>query len=112
MSGTAGWDKQPASRPFKYQVVGWTGSGTALSTYFTSQTYQIRICSQTAGWAIIDSTRGDLNGGTIPTTAGGIGEFVPASTVGGEYFTVSPGQSFLWASTSTSSFYISITEMA
>lgn len=107
------WDKQPASRAIKYQTVAWPGTGTALSTYFGSETYQVRIISQVAIWATIDSTRGDLTGATLPTTAGGFGMFIPASTVGGEYFACTPGQSFIFSSTTTSSaFSIAITEMS
>jgi hypothetical protein len=102
------FDRQPASRVIKMQNLAWTGSGTLVSTNFTGQTYQVRVIAQTAGWFAID------NLGTVPTTAGGNGVFIPASAAGGEYFTCSPGMLFSFSSTTTSSAspWVSISEMA
>jgi hypothetical protein len=104
-------DKQPASRIIKTQNLAWTGSGTVVSTNFATQTYQVRVCAQTAGWINIDSVG---QSSTVPTTAGGAGAFVPASTVGGEYFVVTPGMvlSFASTTTSTGSPWVSVSEMA
>lgn len=99
--------KQQASRIVKMQNIQWTGTGTVVSTNFASGTQHIRVCSQLAGWMAID------NLGTVPTTAGGLGAFLPNSTVGGEYFTCTPGEIFSFSSTTTSSgSWISISEMA
>src|SRR5215469_10778692 len=89
--------KQPGSRIIANQNLNWTGTGTIASTNFSPQTYQIRVASQISGWFSIDAT-------TVagPTTAGGVGAFVPAATGQAEYFAVTPGQILLWASTSTS----------
>jgi hypothetical protein len=102
------FDKQPASRLIKQQNLAWTGSGTVVSTLFGGETWQVRICSQVAGWVNIDVT----GQSSTPTTAGGVGFFVPASTVGGEYFIVSPSQILSFSSTSTSSGTVSVAEAA
>jgi hypothetical protein len=110
------WDKQPASRIIKFQNLAWAGTGTVASTNFTAQTYQIRICSQIPIWFSVDNSTGSgALLATVPTTAGGLGAFLPNSTVGGEYFTVSPGQIFTFASTTTSTgvgTIVSLQEMA
>ena len=111
--------KQPTSRPVKYQVVQYN-SATAWTTKFGSNVNQIRVLSQLGGWATINDTTAD---GVIATTAGGVGMIVsgistgyPAAvtTVAGisvpEYFTVKPGQILTFASTSTTTGAISITE--
>ena len=102
------WDKQPASRLIKPQALAWAGTGTVVSTAFTGETFQVRVCSQVAGWFNVDVT----GQSSTPTTAGGIGYFIPASTVGGEYFSVSPSMILSFSSTSTSSGTISCAEMA
>ena len=110
------WDKQPSSKVLRSQTMPYAGSGTLVSTPFTSETYQLRIFSQVAGQCTIGSTA--VTTITSSPTTGGIGGsdtaqfFIPASTVGGEYFTVSPGQVFQFASTTTSSGTVNITEMS
>ena len=109
----AGFDKQPASRPWLYQTInyaGGAGGGPIVCTApFSKSTQHIRAISQLAGYVSIDqSTSATLvTSSTIPN-----GMMIPASTVGGEYFTVTPGQIFTFCSTSTSSAAITITEMA
>ena len=102
------FDKQPASRLIKQQNLAWTGTGTVVSTLFAGETFQVRLCSQVAGWFNIDVT----GQSSTPTTAGGIGYFIPASTVGGEYFQSVPSQILSFSSTSTSSGVVSCAEMA
>jgi hypothetical protein len=97
--------KTPSSRLLKGQAIGWTGTGTAVSTNFANQTYQVRIATPIAGWFAID------NLGTVPTTAGSAGTWIAANTVG-EVFTCTPGELFSFASTSTSSGSVSVTELA
>ena len=115
------FNKQPASRPNIYQTLnnagGATPSTTVYSRKFSSGTQQIRVISTVAGWCSIDqstvaastSVASAVVGSTnIPAT----GMAIPASAAGGEYFIVTPGQLFTFASTSTSSGYVAITEMA
>jgi hypothetical protein len=109
-----GFEKQPASRANIYQNITYAGGAgggpTVISTNFHSSTQHIRVISSLAGWCSIDQSTGStiVSSSTIP----GVGFQIPASTVGGEYFIVTPGQFLSFCSTSTSSAYISITEMA
>ena len=113
--------KQPSSRPVKYQVVQYN-SATAWTTKFGPNVNQIRVLSQLSGWATINDTTADS---VIATSAGGVGMIVTgvstgvpaaATAVSGtplpEYFSVTPGQILVFASTSTSTGAISITECA
>ena len=112
-----GWDKQPASRPNIYQVLQYN-SATVISTFFKPGTTQIRVASQANGWGSIDQTTGTIG----VSSAGGTGMLITGGTtsalsvvytqVGAEYFTVTPGQFFSFSSTSTSTFAVTITEMA
>ncbi len=115
------FSKQTASRPNIYQNITYTGGASPTTTVYSAKfspgTQQIRVFSSLAGWCSVDistvaasttvqsATVGSTN---IPAT----GMFIPAATVQGEYFAVMPGQLFTFASTSTSSGYVSITEMA
>ncbi len=113
-----GWDKQPASRPNVYQVLQNTQGATVISTFFKQGTVQIRVSAQCNGWGSIDQTTGTI----IASSAGGAGMLITGGTTSAlpsvytqpsfEYFTVTPGQFFSFASTSTSSFAVSVTEMA
>lgn len=120
-----GFDKQAASRPIGpagYQVLQYN-SATTFSAKFQSATQQIRIMSQIGGWgSIVDTTVG--SSATVVTSAGGIGMIITglttgypaaATVVGGspypEYFAVTPGQIFMFTSTSTSTGAVSVTEM-
>jgi len=106
------YGKQPSSRPLRTQTLNWTGSGTLVSTTFASETFQIRVFSQVAGyWSVFETT------GTVPTTAPPSGTQQPAqvpigANLAGEYITVSPSLIFSFSSTSTSSGFVSITEAA
>jgi hypothetical protein len=108
-----GFDKQPASRLNKYQTLsylgGASGGATVISTFFANSTQHIRVISSVAGYISIDQT----TAATIVTSANmPSGALLPASTVGGEYFVVTPGQFLSFCSTSTSSANLSVTEMA
>ncbi len=116
-----GFDKQPSSRPAGatgYQVLQCT-SATIWSTKFGSAVNQIRVASQLNGWGTINNTTADS---VVATSAGGVGMIISGGTtsanptvytqVGVEYFTVSPGQIFMFSTTSTSSGAISVTEMS
>jgi hypothetical protein len=117
----AGFDKQPASRPNIYQNMSNAGgaspSTTIYSSKFSAGTQHIRVISTIAGWCSIDQSTVAASTSALSATVGSTnipatGMAIPASTVGGEYFIVTPGQLFTFASTSTSSGYVSITEMA
>ena len=116
MSG--GFDKQPASRPVAFQNIFYVGGATPstgiVSNKFGIATQQVRVISSLAGWGSIgDSTAPSTAQAVVGSTnIPGTGMIIPASTVGGEYFTVTPGQIFAFASTSTASGAVSITEMA
>jgi hypothetical protein len=98
------FEKQHSSRILKNQQLFWTGSGTALSTNFGPQTFQIRVLSQVAGaFTVSDST------GT--TAASSTSMLISANAPIGEYFSVTPGSQCSFASSSTSSGSISVTEM-
>jgi hypothetical protein len=109
----ANFGKAPSSRFIKFQNLQWTGTGTLVSTTFTAQTYQVRVTSQLAGWICIGtSTSTDPLLGTLPTTNGGVGAYMPNTTVQGEYFTCPTGGIFSFASTTTSSGqWVSVAEM-
>jgi hypothetical protein len=87
----------PSSRIIKATSQQWPGTGTLVSTPFSGETWRCRVISQVAGWIAID------NLGTVPTTAGGNGTFLPASTAGGEVFSCSPSQTLSFSSSTTSS---------
>jgi hypothetical protein len=97
--------KTSSSRIIKGQVVAWSGIGTAVSTNFSGQTYQVRVATPVNGWFAID------NLGTVPTTAGNTGTWI-AANIPGETFTCTPGELFSFSSTSTSSGSVSLTELA
>lgn len=113
--------KQPSSRPITYQVLEYN-SATVWTTKFGSNINQIRVMSQLGGWCTINDTTADS---VIATSAGGVGMIVTgvstgvpaaATAVSGspryEYFSVNPGQIMVFASTSTSTGAVSITECA
>src|SRR5262245_49166208 len=79
-----------------------TTNATQFTTPFSAQTYQVRICSTLALWATI--------GSTAVLTANSAAAFVPANLP--EYFNVTSGQVLNFISTSTSTGYVSLTEMS
>lgn len=99
--------KQHASYPVKYQKVSYN-SATAFSTTFITGVNHIRVATALAGWATINQTTSDS---IIATSAGGVGMFIAANQAG-EYFTVRPGQFLTFASSSTSTGDMSVTEMS
>jgi hypothetical protein len=108
-----GFDKQPASRTVKFQNItyaGGAGGGAAVVTApFGPAIQHIRVTSSLAGYGSVDQS----TSATAVTSANmPSGMIIPANTIGGEYFIVTPGQIFTFCSTSTSSGYVSVTEMA
>ena len=95
---------QPASRLARSIVTAVSGnSATQSTTAFGTQTRQVRVVSTLPVWATIDSTRVDV-------TANSSAAYLPANFP--EYFGCSPGQSLNFLSTSTSTGYVSLTEMS
>jgi hypothetical protein len=88
-----------SSRLLKTQNLNWTGSGTLQSTPFASETWQIRVIAQTAGYIGVVNSTAEAQ---TPTTAAGSGMYVAANTASGDYLTCSPGQFLCYASTTTS----------
>ena len=111
-----GFDKQPASRPNVYQNLFYVGGASpstgVVSNKFGVATQHVRIISSLYGWGSIDQSTAAGSGTVGSSSVPGAGMQIPVSTVGGEYFVVTPGQVFNFASTSTASGTISITEMA
>ena len=96
---------QPASRlgrSIVTQVATAQTNATQFTTPFGSQTRQIRLASTLALWVTIDST--------AVVTANSASALVPANAPP-EYFCVTPGQVLNFISTSTSTGYLSLTEM-
>jgi hypothetical protein len=108
-----GFSKQGASRPVKYNFLtyagGTSGGPVVCSSPFGNATQHIRVFSTVAGYISIDQSTSV----TIVTSANmPSGLPIPASMVGGEYFITTPGQLLSYCSTSTSSGYVGVTEMA
>jgi|SRR5690349_13539245 hypothetical protein len=99
--------KQHASYPVRYQKVSYN-SATGFSTTFGVGVNHIRVASQLSGWATINQSTSDS---IIASSAGGVGIFIAANQAG-EYFTVRPGQFLTFASSSTSTGDVSVTEMS
>lgn len=97
-------DRQHSSRLGRSLTTAITsGTVSQATTAFGSQTYQIRVVSTLPIWFV--------TGPSGYTAVGGSSEHMqPANVV--DYFTVTPGQTFTFISTSTSSGMVSITEMA
>src|SRR5512139_932162 len=100
------YEKQPASRlgrSIVTQIATAAVNATQFTTPFSSQTRQIRLASTLSLWATI--------GSTAVVTANSAAAFIPANAPP-EYFAVSPGQVLNFISTSTSTGYVALTEMA
>ena len=101
------WKAQPSSklgRAIVTQVTTSQVNASVTTTNFGSQTYQVRIVHNlSAGiWATIDTTA------TI--TAQSSATWLQTSSP--EYFAVTRGQQLNFISTSTSTGYVSLTEMS
>jgi hypothetical protein len=97
---------QPASRMGRSivtQVATAQTNATQFTTPFGSQTRQVRIASTLSIWITIDST--------AVVTANSASALISANGTG-EYFGCSPGQVLNFISTSTSTGYVSLTEMS
>jgi hypothetical protein len=83
------------------QIATAQTNATQFTTPFGSQTRQVRIASTLALWVTIDSS--------AVVTANSASALVPANV---PEFCVTPGQVLNFISTSTSTGYVSLTEMA
>jgi hypothetical protein len=100
------WSKQPSSRPIRYQVLNYGGNTTSVpSTNFQQGCTQIRVVSEGSAWLVI----GD--GSSVTCTAQSSSAKLNAN-VDEEFWTVTGGQMLAINSTSTTTFCVSITEMA
>jgi hypothetical protein len=100
------WSKAPSSRPIRYQVLSYGGNTTSVpSTNFGPQCTQIRVVSEGSAWLVI----GD--GTSVSCTAQSSSAKINGS-VDEEFWTVTGGQMLAINSTSTTTFCVSITEMA
>jgi hypothetical protein len=105
------YPKAGSGRINKTQVLNWTGSGVLQSTNFASETFQIRVIAQTAGYVGVVNTTAEAQ---TPTTAALSGMFIAANTASGDLVTVTPGQILCYASTTTSTTapIVSVTEIS
>ena len=100
----AAYEKQHSSRQNITQVLAYLGGGaTVASTNFGPSTQQVRVVSEIQGWLSI--------GASTTVTVGSNGSKI-APNVDAEFWTVTPGQLAAFNSTSTSTGFVSITEMA
>ena len=103
-------DKQRSSRPNIYQALAYGGNATSVpSTNFGPQTFQIRVVSEVQGWLAIGP--GTTSGTTLTCTVASSSLKINGGT-DEEYLTVSPGMMCAFNSTSTSTGFCSIVEMA
>ena len=93
------YPKAHASRLGTAQLLSYTGNTSAVtSSAFGPETFQIRIASPLAGYYRVDAS------------AAVVGDsFLPANVV--EVVQCSPGQTFSWISTSTSTCNLTCTEL-
>jgi len=101
---SAQWKGQSASRLDRTPVTNLNGA-SQVSTYFGSQTYQIRIQSNLPVWCTI--------GSSAVVTANSSAALIPGNAPP-EYFTVSTGMcaSFITTSTSTTAFAADLRDFA
>lgn len=84
------FQKQPASRPGTTQTVAYTSASAAATNAFGSETFQIRVVSNSAC---------NVQIGDGAQTATAASPFLPANTP--EYFIVTPGQKIAAISAAT-----------
>jgi hypothetical protein len=88
--------------PVYRQIATAQTNASQFTTYFGSQTRQIRLNSTLAIWATLDST--------AVVTANSASVLISPNVP--EYFAVTPGQVLNFISTSTSTGYVSLVEIA
>ena len=104
------FEKQRSSKPIVFQALAYGGNATSVpSTNFSAQTFQIRVESEVQGWLVFGP--GTTSGTTLSATVASSSVKI-AANVAGEYFQVTPGTMVAFNSTSTSTGFCSIVEMA
>jgi hypothetical protein len=97
------WSKAPSSRPVNNQTIQYLGDKASYATAaFGSGVFQVRVASPTAGVVAFDSA-------TVTTTPA-TGIIINANEAA--FFTVTSGQFMAWSSSTTSTFSLTVTEMA
>jgi hypothetical protein len=99
------FQKQPSSRLGRSIVTSLATAQvntTLFTTPFAANTHQIRVASTLVIWATI--------GSTAVVTANSASALIPANVP--EYFIVTSGQVLNFISTSTSTGYVSLTEIS
>ena len=105
--------KTLASRIIKAQNLAWSGTGTSVTTNFSSQTYEIRVISQINGYIAIEPS---ATQGTVMSTGSGFqgGTFIAANRASGDFFACTPGMVLTFTSSTTGttgSSIISVSEL-
>lgn len=77
---------QGTRRQGTVQVVAYTGTAASLGAVFGSETYQVRLCSNSACHYLISGG----NGGSAVAATVTNGSFLPANVI--DYVIVTPGQ--------------------
>src|SRR5262245_10058723 len=99
------WNGQPSSRLGRSiatsMATAQVASATNFTTYFSAQTYLVRVVSTLPLWATI--------GSTAVITANSSAALIPANVP--EYFAVTSGQVLNFLTTSTSTGYCVVTEI-
>src|SRR5262249_54097511 len=98
------------ARSIVTQVATAQTNATQTTTPFGSQTYQIRVSHSFANgiWIAVGNSTSVVSGTAVTATAGADNYF-PNNWL--DYYSVTPGQALAFISTSTSTGYVSITEM-
>jgi hypothetical protein len=90
------------------QVATAQTNASQTTTPFGSQTYQVRVSHSFANGIWI-SVGNSTNAAAAVTATAGSDNYMPNNWI--DYYTVTPGQAFAFISTSTTTGYVSLTEM-
>jgi hypothetical protein len=96
------------ARSIVTQVATAQTNVTNFTTPFGSQTYQIRVSHSFANgiWCAVGNSTSQSS---VVSATAGTDNFFPNNWI--DYYSVTPGQAFAFISTSTSTGYVSVTEM-
>jgi hypothetical protein len=90
------------------QVATAQTNATQTTTPFGAQTYQIRVSHSMVGGVWISVGNSTTQSSVVTATAG-TDNFFPANWI--DYYSCTPGQALAFISTSTTTGYVSVTEM-
>ena len=90
------------------QVATAQTNATQTTTPFGTQTYQIRVTHSFANgiWVAVGNS---TNQSSVVSAVAGADNYFPSNWI--DYYSCTPGQAFAFISTSTSTGYVSVTEM-